>query len=76
MKSRGPIAGLQNYLKESQKQVFSCECWNMFNNTFFTEHWRLTYIRKTTDQCSLKSLKNACDGIDFSAGIATLRCSL
>ena len=34
--------GLQLYLKETPKQVFSSEIWEIFKNTFFEEHLSTT----------------------------------
>ena len=35
------VSCLQLYLKETPTQVFSCEFWEIFTNTFFKEHLRL-----------------------------------
>ena len=38
-------AGLQYYQKETPTQVFSCEIYEVFKNTYFEEHLRTTVSR-------------------------------
>ena len=48
-----------NFIKETPVQVFSCEYWEIFKNTFFVEHlWWLLLFRINPCQAMLHSYRN------------------
>ena len=58
--------------KETQTQVFSCEFWEIFNNTFFTENLRATASAQITKKylvqilyVTLEWLKNVINALNI-----------
>ena len=52
--------GLQLYWKEQTTQIYSCKTWEIFKNTFFTEHLRWLLLALATEavtsRCPIKKV--------------------